>query len=62
MLVYFKNRHGEIVEPKQGMEDFGSIKRVIISKLHYCCQYSRNIEEIFLDNIDAHCVKYRNFT
>ena len=46
MLVYFKDKHGEIVKinviPKQAIgeivqniEDLGSIKRVRINKLHY---------------------------
>ena len=46
MLVYFKNKHGEIVKinvkPKQttreivqNIEDLGSIKKVGIDKLHY---------------------------
>ena len=64
MLVYFKNKHGEIVEinvdPKQTMEvsvqnieDLGSIKRVRINRLNYCCQCNRDIEEILLEDIDV---------
>ena len=63
MLVYFKNKHGEVVEinvdPKQTMkelvqdiDDFGSIKIVRINRLHYCCQCNRDIEEILLEDID----------
>ena len=64
MLVYFKNKHGEMVEinvePKptmeevvQNTEDLGSIKRVRINRSHYCFQCSRDMEEILLEDIDA---------
>ena len=64
MFVCSKNKHGEIteisIEPKhtmdelvQNIEELGNIKRVRINKLHYCCQCSRDIEEILLGDIDS---------
>ena len=35
------------------MKGLRSIKRVRINKLHYGCQNSRDIEEIFLEDIDV---------
>ena len=66
-MVYFKNKHEEILEvnvkPKQkiedlvlNIEDLGSMKRVRINKLNYCCQYSRDIEEILVQDIDAEVI------
>ena len=37
----------------QNIEDLGSIKGVKINELHHCCQCSRDIDEILLEDIES---------
>ena len=47
-------------ELEQNIEYLGSIRRVKINKLHYCCQCSRDIEEYLLEDFDAAIINILN--
>ena len=62
MLVYFKNRHGQVtdidVEPQETIrevvkkiEELGGVEKVRINMIKYSCSYDNDLTEIPLDDI-----------
>ena len=72
MLVYFKNRHGEVteidVEPQETMrevvmkiEELRDIEKVRINMIKCSCSYGNDLTEILLDDISGYirtCIKH----
>ena len=64
MLIYFKNRHGQVteidVEPQETMrevvkkiEELGGIEKVRINMIKYPCSCENDLTEILLDDISG---------
>ena len=64
MLIYFKNRHGQVteidVEPQETMrevvkkiEELGGIEKVRINMIKYSCSCDNDLTEILLDDISG---------
>ena len=64
VLVYFKNRHGQVteidVEPQETMrevvmkiEELGGIEKVRINMNKYSCSCDNDLNEILLDDISG---------
>ena len=62
ILVYFKNRHGQVtkidVEPQETMrevvmkiDEVGGIEKVRINMIKYSCSFDNDLSEILLDDI-----------